>query len=287
MKLFIVGSIKIDSRWTKTLLLNNFRSLEPISMLLVWNFNIAGKYANDVSEEILKRYPSADITFDDMSSYYDIIKKQISSINEKDNDTLLFFLMEDHWFVCPHKNLFFYLLEEFYNSKADVFRITHLTELWERENAYTLIADKPLYKEYFIDSDVLKNLWQKYPGAYITSLPGIFKKAFALEVLEHNKSLLHSKKPGGFELYGKKAEEFLMKRSFITMVPTFHVLREVFWVNQEPRSMDARKAFKIIKLRDAPDPIIKSWRRIIRLIMTPRVLAGRIKKTIEKIIINK
>lgn len=280
MKLFIVGSIKIDSYWKKTLFLKNLCSLEPISTFLFWNMNVVGKYNNDIRKEILKRYGASDITFDDASSYYEVVKKQISSIAQKDSNPLLFFLMEDHWFICPHKNLFLYLLEEFCNSKADILRITHLVEIWERENAYKLIVDKPLYKEYFIDPSVLKNLWLKYPGAYITSLPGIFKRGFALELLENNKSLLHSKKPGGFELYGKKAEEFLMKRSFITMVPTCHILREVFWVNQDERAMDVRKAFKIIKLRDAPDPQIKPWRKIVRLFMAPRALAGRIKRKI-------
>jgi hypothetical protein len=278
-KIFVVGSIKIDSRQRRNYFLNNLASLEPISPLLSWNFNIAGKYSEDIRREVLKRYKEADVALDDESSYYEIVKKQISFADKK---ALLFFLMEDHWLVCPHKNLFFYLLEEFRNSEADALRITHLIEFWERENAYKLIVDKPLYKEYFIDQNVLLNLWQKYPGAYVTSLPGIFKKEFALEILENNKSLLNSKKPGGFELFGKKAEEFLAKRSFVTMVPTFHVFREVFGVNHEDRSMDVRKALKIIKLRDTPDTAIKPWRGIIRLIMEPRVLLGRIKRKIKK-----
>ena len=283
MKIYIVGSIKINSWLKKTFFIRNIQSLESVSSLLYWNFNIVGRYATSCRKEITKRYKDALITNNNDSSYYEIVKKQIFQINESGNNFLLFFFMEDHWFVCPHKNLFFYLLEEFKNSKADVLRITHLTEFWERKNVYTLMIDKPLYKEYFIDFDALKNLWQKYPGAYITSLPGIFKKEFTLELLENNKPFLNSKKPGGFELYGQKAEEFLTKRSFITMVPTFHVLKEVFWINQDERAMDASKAFKIIKLRDTPDPIIKSWRRVARLIMAPRSLAGRLKRAIQKI----
>ncbi len=278
MKLFIVGSVKINSWWRKRLFINNLDSLETIQELFHWNFNIVGKYGGFCAKEIIKRYKKAVITNDDESSYYNVIKKQISSVGGNDPKSLLFFFMEDHWFVCPHKNLFFYLLEKFYNSRADVLRITHLTELWERESTYKVITDKPLYKEYFIDLNMLKNLWQNYPGAYITSLPVILKKEFALQLLENNKSLLNSKKPGGFELYGKKAEEFLAKRSFITMVPTFHVLREVFWVNQDERAMDASKALKIIALRDASDSVIKSWRRFVRLLMAPRVLAGRVKR---------
>jgi len=279
MKIYIVGSVKINSWLRKIFFINSLESLNSVSSLFYWNFNIVGKYAAPIRKEISKRYNQAVVTSNDASSYYEVVKKQISSVNEKD---LLFFFMEDHWFVCPHKNVFFYLLEEFKNSKADVLRITHLFEIWQRENAYKVVASKSLFKEYFIDSNVLKNLWHKYPGAYIISLPGIFKKEFAVELLENNKSLLKSKKPGGFELYGKKAEEFLAKRSFITMVPTVHVLREVFLINQDERAIDVKKALKIITLRDTPDLAIKLWRRVIRLIMAPRTLLGRIKRRIQK-----
>lgn len=284
MKIYIVGSVKINSWFRRILFISNLQSLDSVSSLFYWNFNIVGKHANGVRQEIIKKYPLAGITIEDASSYYDIVKKQISLINKKDNNALLFFLMEDHWFVCPHKNLFLYLLEEFSNSKAEVLRITHLTEIWEKENAYDVAVKKHLYKEYITDNNVLKNLWQKHPGVYLVSLPGIFKKEFAVELLENNKSLLNSKKPGGFELYGKKAEEFLAKRSFITMVPTFHVLREVFWINQDKRAIDIKKALKVITLRDAFDPVIKPRRRILRLVMAPRVLLGRVKIAIKKVV---
>lgn len=278
MKLFIVGSIKIDSYWRKKVFLQNLSSLEPVSDLLFWNFNVVGKYKEVIRQEVLKRYEDAVITGDDESFYYEIVKKQISQINETGNNSLLFFLMEDHWFVCPHKSLFFYLLEEFKNSKADVLRATHLIEFWERENAYSLIASKLLYKEYLIDHNALKNLLQKHPGAYITSLPGIFKKEFALDLLENNKSILNSKKPNGFELYGKKAEEFLNKRSFITLAPNFHVLREVFRISHDERAIDERKALKIIKIRDCAEPNIGFWRKTIFLLLHPRMFGGKIKR---------
>ncbi len=282
MKVYIIGSVKIDSWWRKKLFLNSLDSLETIRPLFSWNFNIVGKYSEFCKKEVMKRYQDAIIAHNNTSSYYDVVKKQISWVIERDSNPLLFFFMEDHWFICPHKNLFFYVLEEFKSSKADVLRITHLAELWARENVYKITTEKPLYKEYLMDSAVLKNVWQKHPGAYITTMPGIFKKDFTLEVLENNKSLLNSKKPGGFELYGQKAEEFVAKRSFITMVPTFYVLREVFFINQDKRAMDITKALKIIKLRDTPDLIIKSWRRILRLIMAPRTLLGIIKRSIQK-----
>mgnify|MGYP001578779905 CR=1 FL=1 len=279
MKVYIVGSIRVNSWLRKMFFVSNLKSLKSVSSLFYWNFNIVGKYADSVRKEILKKYPEAKVTYDNESSYYALIKKQISAVG-KNPKTLLYFLMEDHWFVCPHKNVFFYLLEKFYNSKADVLRITHLTELWEHEKEYAVTVDKPLYKEYLTDLKVLKKLWSKYPGSYIVSIPGIFKKEFALRLLENNKSLLQSKKPGGFELFGQKAEDFLTKRSFITMVPTIHVLREVFWVNQDKRAMDASKALKIITLRDKPDTVIKPWRKAVRLLVEPRVLAGKIKRLI-------
>ncbi len=281
MKIYVVGSVKIDSRLRKEYFYKNLDSLKTLGDVFSWNFNIVGRHAKFCSDQV-KKYSNVSITNDNDSSYYEIVTKQISSLPP---DSMLFFFLEDFWFVCPHKNLFFYLLEEFYNSKADVLRTGHLAELWERENAYNVIVDKPLYKEYSIDFSGLKGLWQKYPNAYVTSMPGIFKKEFTLEIFENNKSLLNSKKPGGFELYGKKAEEFLAKRGFITMVPTFHVFREVFPINQDVRAMDVRKALKIIKLRDAQDPAIKSWRRVVRLIMAPRTLAGRIKRKVKKIIL--
>ena len=281
MKVYIMGSIKIDSWFRKKLLIRHLISLAPVSSLFLWNFNVVGKYRDDIKKEIIKRYKEAIITTDNESSYYDVVYKQMALLPQ-DPKTPVYFLLEDHWFVCPHKNLFFYLLEEFYHSTADVLRITHLFELWHRESAYKVVASKPLYKEYLMDASVLKNLWHQEPGAYITSLPGIFKKEFALELLENNKSLLQSKKPGGFELYGQKAEEFLAKRSFITMVPMFHVLREVFWINQDERAMDIKKALKIITLRDTPEASIKPWRKIARLVMAPRTLLGRIKRIIKR-----
>ena len=171
-------------------------SLAPISLALDWNFNIVGKYSDSLRQEILKKYPKALIAHDNQSSYYEVVKKQIYVL-PKDSKTMLFFLMEDHWFICSHKNLFSYLLEEFYGSKADVLRVAHATEFWDCQDGYQLTVDKLLYKEYVMDTGLLKKLWQKYPGAYLTNLPVILKKSFAIDLLENNKSLLQSKKPGG------------------------------------------------------------------------------------------
>lgn len=281
MKLFIVGSIKINSNSRRKFFLRNLDSLETVKTLFSWDFNIAGKYGELCKKEIEKRYKDAVVTNNDELFYYQIVKNQVSSINGE--NTLLFFFQEDHWFVCPHKKLFLYLLEEFEKSKSEVLRITHLTDFWAIENKYKFLGGNHLFKEYLIDLPGQENIWKENKADRVTSLPGIFKKSFIDALLENNKDLLSkSKRSKDMELHSQKAVEFLEKRAIITMAPTFHVLREVFCINQDERAMDAKKAFKIIKLRDAQDPAIKSWRRAVRLIMAPRILAGRIKRKIIK-----
>lgn len=284
MKIPIVGSIKIDSPLRKRFFIQNLESLKTVSYLFSWNFNIVGKFGDFCAEAVKKRYGQAVITNDNMSSYYEVVKKQISSLDSS-KDQILFFLQEDHWFICPHKNLFLYLLEEFEKSKARALRITHLTEFWKKESAFNLTFENPLYKEYEINSENYYKLIKVDPSGYITSLPGIFKKSIANEILEHNKALLGKEKGSvNFELYGKQAEEFLNKGSFITMVPIFHVLREVFLVNEFERSMDAKKAIAIIKLRDNPDGKLGQWRKTLNLINSPRAVVGKIKRNIKNLI---
>ena len=103
-------------------------------------------------------------------------------------------------------------------------------------------------------------------------------------MLENNKDLLLKKKNSkNFELHSQKAKDFLAKKDVVTMVPSFHVLREVFLINQEERAMDVVKALKIIRLRDGVDIAIAFWRKTARLILAPRALAGNIKIQIKKI----
>jgi|SRR3989344_5533441 len=285
MKIIIVGSIKIDSPLRKRFFLHNLDSLKTVSDLFSWNFNIVGKYGDFCAEEVKKRYGQTVITNDNISPYYEVVKKQLDSLASEKQDQILFFLQEDHWFVCPHKNLFIYLLQEFEKSGAKVLRITHLIEFWKKEPVLNLVSENALYKECEIKIKNYPDLLKIDPAGYITSLPGIFKKNIAVEFIEHNKELLSKQKGSvNFELYGKKAEEFLKKGSFITMIPTFHVLREVFLVNEYERSMDAKKALEIIKLRDNPEEKIGQWRKSVNLIFSPKVVAGKIKKNIKKII---
>lgn len=281
MKLFIIGSIKIDSKFRKKLFLYNLDSLKPIASVLAWNFNITGKYAEFCRDEIIRRYSRAKITKDDDSSLYKIVKAQLSAVEEP----MVFFWQEDHWFICPHKNLFFYLLDKFEKSKAEVLSVTHLVQAWEHKHIHKLITDKSLYKEYLVNLTSQKELWKIYSWSYLASIPGIYKKGIALEILEINKPVTdNSKKPGGYELYGERAKLFLAKRSFIEMVPTFHVLREVFRFNQEQRAMNMKQALQIIRLRENQERLqyFGIWTKIINMILTPRMVAGRIKRRILK-----
>jgi hypothetical protein len=247
MKISIIGSIKIDSRHRKKLFVHSLQSLKPISSLLCWRLNIIGKYADFARKNILNSYGDSVITVDDATSNYELLKDQI----QKSESNIILFWQEDHWFLCPNKNLFLYLLQKFIESKAEILTISHLTISWEAKCLLPVVSDKYLYKEYLVNLTSQQEIWKRWPEAYLTGIPAIYKRNIAIEILEITKPLLeNSNKPGGYELYGKKAREFLQKRSFIEMIPTFQVFREVFRFNKEERAIDMKKALQIIKLRD-------------------------------------
>lgn len=254
MELSIIGSIKVDSRLRKKLFTYSLASLESVSSLLSWQLNIVGKYANFARKAISEvQLPTVDrdkdrlVTINDDSSYYQIIKNQIK--NSESN--LLFFWQEDHWFLCPQKNLFLYLLDEFSKSKAEILTISHLITSWEAKRHLPIVKDSYLYKEYRVDFRSQKELWQKYPKAYLTGIPAIYKKALALEILEFNKPYLsNSKLPYGYELDSKRGRDFLKNRSFIEMIPKFHIFREVFRFKPEKRAITMKEALQILKLRE-------------------------------------
>ncbi len=287
MKLCIIGSIKIDSKSRKKLFRYNLRSLEPISSIISWSYNIVGKHAEFCRKEIIKRYNQASITNDDKTSFYELVKAQIFAVSNQESEPLFFFWQEDHWFICHHKNLFLYLLDEFQKSKAELLVVTHLVELWEHKSIHKLISNKKLYKEHLVSLNSQTELWKKHPTSYLTTIPGIYKKAIVNEILEINKHVLaHSKPPAGFELHGKSAKEFLFRRSFIEMMPIFHVFREVFRFSKDTRSMDMREALQIIKLREKQErpPCLGIWRRIMIKILLPRVTLGLAKRRIKNLI---
>ena len=247
MKLSLIGSVKIDSRWRKKLFIYSLFSLGPILPLLSWRLNIVGKYASFAKKEIFNLDKNALITIDDDSSYYNIIKSQIQ--NSESN--LVFFWQEDHWFLCSNNNLFLYLLSEFQKSEAEVLTISHLMSSWEVKLSLPIVKNNYLYKEYRVDKDSQKKVWEMYPAAYSVGIPAIYKKGIALEILEFNKPyLINTKNPHEYELDRKKGEEFLQKRSFIEMIPTFHVFREIFRFQKVKRAINIKEAFQILKLRE-------------------------------------
>lgn len=289
MKLFVIGSIKIDSKWRKKLFIQNLAAMELLPPLISWqwNFNLAGKYAEFARNEITRKYKQAYITIDDKSFFYNIIKSQVSTLDSAKPESLLFFWQEDHWFVCPHQNLFLYLLDKFQKSKAEVLTITHLVGSWECKPAHKFITDKYLYKEFLVDSDSQMELLKKYPNSYLTSIPGIYKKSIVSEMIEANKSVSQkSKNPGSYELYGENAKKFLSKRSFIEMIPVFHVFREVFKFNKEERAIDMRQAFQIIQARKYQDlyPHFSFRRKLAIWILSPKRILQIIKNKILSLI---
>lgn len=247
MKLSIVGSVKIDSRWRKKLFSYNLESLKPISSIISWRVNIVGKYADFSKNKILDFSKDAIVTNDNNSSYYQVIKKQIK---DSESDLILFW-QEDHLFICSNKNLFFYILQKFVDSKAEILTISHLTVSWGAKRLLPILRNEYLYKEYQIDKNSQKKVWDKNSSAYLTGIPAIYKKEIALEILEFNKPyLIDTKNPHEFELDPKKGSEFLKNRSFIEMIPEFHVFREVFRFYHDERSTTFKKALEIMKLRD-------------------------------------
>lgn len=280
MKIYIIGSIKIDSKHRRRLFLSNLDSLKPISSLISWDFNIVGKYSEFCKSEINKRYNNVTISNDDETPLYNILKRQIANIQH--SDPLFFFWQEDHWFVCPHKNLFFYLLDKFQKSEAEILKVTHLVDSWERKHFHKLIINKKLYQEYLITLDSQTELLKNILESYLTTIPGIYKKSITLELLEANKLITSiAKQPGNFELHGQVAEEFLRKKSFIQMTPKFHVLREVCRFNQEKRAINMKDAFRIIRSRDNLQNF-SIWTKIINMILKPRITGGKIKRRIFK-----
>lgn len=247
MKISVVGSIKVDSWMRKRLFSHSLRSLKPISPMLIWNMNIVGKYADAAKKEVVDFFKDSTVISDDENSYYQIIKNQVSGSQQ---DSILFW-QEDHWFVCPNKNIFFYLLQQFEASKAEILTVSHLTVSWETKPLLPVVKDEALYKEYQVSLDSQNNIWQKHPTAYVTGIPAIYKKKMAEDILEFNKpSISNSKNPHGFEIDSQKGRQFLAKRSFVEMVSSVHIFREVFKFYQNERSLPMRKALSILRLRE-------------------------------------
>ncbi len=247
MKLSVIGSVKIDSRWRKKLFFWNLESLKPIYFLLSWRVNIVGRYASWAKNEILSSYKDAVVTTDDESSYYQVTKKQIE---DSQNDVILFW-EEDNWFLCPYSFLFSYLLSEFEKSSAESLTISHLTTSWKTKIVLPVVKENCFYKEYQVDKNSQKKVWEKFSNTYLTGISAIYKRNLAKDILEFNKNyLLNEKSARQFELDRKKGEEFLQDRGFIEMIPKFQVFREVFKRQETERVIAVKRAMEILKLRE-------------------------------------
>lgn len=246
MRLSAIGSVKINSRWRKNLFFHDIQSLEPIFGILSIRVNIVGKYADWAKKELLSRSHDAVVTNDDDSSYYQITKNQI----ENSEEDIILFWEEDSWFLCSHGELFFHLLSEFKNSSAEVLSVVHLLTSWETKPLLPTVKDTYLYREYKVDKESQKKIWEKHPSAYLAGIMAVYKKKLALDILEFNKPYLErAKSDHQFELSREKGEKFLEKRSFTEMVPKFHVFREVFRFQTVERVIGFRKALQVLKLR--------------------------------------
>jgi hypothetical protein len=249
MLLDILGTIKIDSEERKQHLLHNLRSMEPILPLLRWRLNVVGRHAEFARAEIAKRCP-AEITIDDTTPTYHLQRAQMDAICR---DASVFMWQEDHWFLCPHANLFLYLLERFWHYNMDVLTITHLTTSWTNKRWLPVIADNPFYTTYRVDAEAQERVWEKHPGGYLSGVPAIYRWRFADAVLEFKKDHMSKTTLPEFELAPGIGREFLTRHSFTEIIPKFHVFREVFAVNRHPRSVSMDNALKWLELRETGD----------------------------------
>ena len=171
---------------------------------------------------------------------------------EKDSNVFLW--LEDHWFLCPHANLFVTLLKAFEKSNAELLNVTHLTTSWANKHLLAVADDTQLYTVYLVNAKTQANVWATYPGAYLTGIPAIYSWRLASDILEFRRGVMEgTKRPGGFELPPSPARAFLQGRNFREMIPKFHVFREVFVHNKHPRGVSMANAEAWLKLRDGGD----------------------------------
>lgn len=231
--------------------LRGLKSVMPIADLLSWHLNIAGERRGCTRDLVKKRWDDALITTDDNKKCtYDLISAQLESLPD---DALVYPWTEDVWFVCPHIDLFLYVLDKFIQSQAEVMPASHLITVWEEQGLRTPVVSNRFYSEYLIDLPSQEQVWEELPGSYwVISIPSIFKIGLFREVVEYQKEdLSQSCKPHGLELPPEAAKGFLADRSFIRLVPHFHVFREVVDFAHPPRRcLDWYEACEMVDLRD-------------------------------------
>ena len=245
----ILGTIKIDNQERKQHLLHNLRSMEPILPLLRWRLNIVGRFAQFAKAEIARRCPE-HITTDNSAPTYHLQRAQMNAVSR---DAWVFMWQEDHWFLCPHVNLFLYLLGQAAKLDVDVLTVTHMTTSWTNKRWLDVIEDNSLYTVYEVNERAQARVWEKYPGGYLSGVPAIYRWRFANAVLEFKKDHMSSTTKPEFELSPGWGERFLKGHWFTEMIPKFHVFREVFAVNKHPRSVSMANALKWLELRETGD----------------------------------
>lgn len=249
----VVGTIQIGD-WRYPFFIHSLKSVAPIAHLLSWRLNIAGEKRKVARGLILRQWANALITTDDNKTCtYDLMSAQLASLSD---DALVYPWVEDVWFVCPHVNLFLHVLDKFIQSRAEVMPVSHLVTLWEEQCLRIPIVDNRFYSEYLIDLPSQEQIWGERPESYwAVSIPSIFKVGLLREVVEYKKEhLSQSYSPHGLELQPEDAKGFLADRSFVRLVPHFHVSREVVGSKKRPRRcVGWHEACGTIHLRDAGD----------------------------------
>jgi len=249
-KITVVGTIKTGD-YKSEYFPRSLKSVTPIAHLLSWRLNIAGGDREKSRNLVMKQWDDVLITTDNNKTCtYDLVSAQLESLPD---DALVYPWIEDVWFVCPHIDLFLYVLDKFIQSRAEAMPVSHLISVWEEQHLRTPITSDRFYSESLIDLSGQEQVWKVFPKAYwIISIPSIFKAGLFREVLEYRKECLsQSYTPHGLELPSDVAREFLIDRSFIRLVPHFHVFREVIGLREPPRRcISWREACDAVDLRD-------------------------------------
>jgi len=247
----VVGTIKTGD-YKSEYFPRSLKSVTPIAHLFSsWRLNIAGRAREESRDLVMKQWDDVLITTDDNETCtYDLVSAQLEPLPD---DALVYPWIEDMWFVCPHIDLFLYVLGKFIQSRAEAMPVSHLISVWEEQHLRTPITSDRFYSEYLIDLPSQERIWEPRPNTYWPiSISSIFKAGLLRDVVECQKERLsQSCRPHGLELPPDAARRFLAGRSFVRLVPHFHVFREVIGRRDPPRRcISWREACDAVDLRD-------------------------------------
>lgn len=246
----IIGTIKLDTIDRVKIMLDSLDSMEPMAHLIEsWHLNIAGNLCWEAQEEIAYRWENVHITTNSTQSPYQLVQGQLEGAAPGD---LFLFWQEDHWFVCPHITMWEYVLDAFEKSEASYLQATHLRTAWKRKSQiWEPSTSHVLYREFLVDTQAQRQIWQKYPKASVLGIPAVFKYSLLEQiVVARQAALWQDLSPAGFEIPSGAGEEFLKHTSYTEMVPAFHVFREACTGNWQLRDMETQDALSWIRLRD-------------------------------------